>query len=239
MTERGENPTPPTRPWESATVVAVRAETRQVRTVRLRFPSPVAFLAGQYYVVRLRAPDGYTAQRSYSIGSAPDGSDELELTVERLADGEVSPFLHDGLEVGDEVEVRGPIGGWFAWRGDTPATLIGGGSGVVPLMSMLRHSRRVGGTARLLVSVRTPQDVIYADELLGADDATVVYTRAIPATSPRPPGRITANDVADVLIPGSTVYLCGNSGFVATASSLVTELGVPADRIRVERFGPT
>ncbi|HEY2564139.1 MAG TPA: FAD-binding oxidoreductase, partial [Acidimicrobiales bacterium] len=125
-------------PWQSATIVAVKDETPTAKSFRLALASPSPRLAGQHYLVRLTAPDGYTATRSYSVASPPDGSAELELTVERLEDGEVSTFLHDVAEVGDEIEVRGPIGGWFVWTGETVATLVGGGSGVVPLMAMLR-----------------------------------------------------------------------------------------------------
>src|SRR3954465_6144567 len=146
-------------PWQQATVLAVRDETARARTFRLRLARPSAagtHVPGQHYVVRLTAPDGYRAQRSYSVASAPDGSDQLELTVERLEDGEVSTFLHDVVEVGDELEVRGPLGGFFVWDGATPALLIGGGSGIVPLMSMLRLARRTGRSnlVRLVISAR-------------------------------------------------------------------------------------
>jgi ferredoxin-NADP reductase len=142
----------------SATVVQIRRETATAKTFRLELAEPSDYLAGQHYVLRLTAPDGYTASRSYSVASAPDGSNEIELTVERLPEGEVSSFLHDEVVVGDELEVRGPIGGWFVWRGDAPALLIGGGSGVVPLMAMLRLAHRMGRSdlGRLIVSTRGP-----------------------------------------------------------------------------------
>ncbi len=130
--------------WQAARVLAVRDETPRARTLRLALPAPRRHVAGQHYVVRLTAPDGYTASRSYSVASAPDDSGEIELTVEALEDGEVSGYLHEVVEPGDELEVRGPIGGFFAWPGDTPALLVGGGSGVVPLVSMLRQARREG-----------------------------------------------------------------------------------------------
>src|SRR6187551_1256395 len=130
--------------WQTATVVGIAPETTRAKTFRLALPAPSGHRAGQHYVVRLTAPDGYTASRSYSVASPPDGGNELDLTVERLDDGEVSSFLHDVLEVGDELEVRGPIGGYFVWRGDAPAVLVGGGSGVVPLMAMLRYARAIG-----------------------------------------------------------------------------------------------
>src|SRR5438105_6257911 len=180
--------------WQTATLVGISNETDRAKTFRLRLHQPTPHLAGQHYVIRLTAPDGYTASRSYSIASAPDGSAELDFTVERLDDGEVSTFLHDVAQPGDDLEVRGPIGGWFVWEGTTPALLIGGGSGVVPLMAMLRLARRTPNQslAHLIVSARSPHDVIYAAELIG-DDATVLYTRAAPPGVDRPPGRITTD----------------------------------------------
>jgi ferredoxin-NADP reductase len=226
--------------WRDATVVGVRAETPRAKTFRLRLPDPSGHLAGQHYVVRLTAPDGYTASRSYSVASPPDDSNEFDLTVERLDDGEVSTFLHDEVRVGDELEVRGPIGGWFVWRGDEPAVLVGGGSGLVPLMAMLRHARRLGreDLVRLVVSVRSPDDLLYADELTGPE-TRVLYTRDTPMSSARPAGRITRDDVASVLLPDCTAYVCGSAGFANTASDVLVDVGVPVDRIRVERFGPT
>jgi ferredoxin-NADP reductase len=227
-------------PWLAARVVSVRPETRSARTLRLALPQPVPFDAGQHLVVRLTAPDGYTAQRSYSIASAPDGGAEVELTVERLEDGEVSSFLCDVVEPGDEIEVRGPIGGWFVWRGDTPALLVGAGSGVVPLMSMLRHARATGreDLLRLLVSVRTPGDLYYTGEIQGPR-TTLAYTRATPAGFPRAVGRLTAPDVEPLLDADRTAYVCGSPGFADAATDLLMAAGVPASRIRVERFGPT
>jgi ferredoxin-NADP reductase len=227
-------------PWTLADVVEIREETPTAKTYRLRLPAPSPHLAGQHYVVRLTAPDGYTASRSYSVASAPDGSAEVELTVERLDGGEVSTFLHDELRVGDRLEVRGPIGGWFVWPGDTPAVLLGGGSGVVPLMAMLRLARSLDRSdlVRVVVSVRTPADLYFAGELPGPE-TTVVYTRAAPLGSPRPIGRLTTGDVAPAVLPGSTAYVCGSAGFADAASAVLVDLGVPVERIRVERFGPT
>jgi ferredoxin-NADP reductase len=227
-------------PWLDARVVGVRAETPSARTLRLELPHAVPFLAGQHLIVRLTAPDGYTAQRSYSIASAPDGGTEVELTVERLEDGEVSAFLCDVVEPGDELEVRGPVGGWFVWRGDGPALLVGAGSGVVPLMSMLRFARRTGREhlLRLLVSVRSPGDLYYAAELPGPS-TTVVYTRSAPAGEVRALGRLAAGDVEPLVRDGLTAYVCGSPGFADSATDLLRAAGVPADRIRVERFGPT
>jgi ferredoxin-NADP reductase len=234
--------------WQAATVMAIRDEAHDVKTFRLALTAPVPHLAGQHYVVRLTAPDGYTAQRSYSVASAPPlpgapppaiGPAEIDLTVERLDGGEVSSFLHDVVEVGDQIEVRGPIGGWFVWRGDTPALLVGGGSGVVPLMSMLRLARATGRSdlVRLVVSVRTPAHLHYADELPGPE-VTVVHTRVAPVGAARPAGRLTADDLAPLVVPGATAYVCGSARFADAASRLVVEAGIPVERVRVERFGP-
>lgn len=226
--------------WQQARVVSVRDETPRARTFRLALPDPMPHIAGQYYVLRLTADDGYSAQRSYSVASAPHPGGEIELTVEKLDDGEVSEFLHDVVEPGDELEVRGPIGGFFAWAGDTPALLVGGGSGVVPLMAMLRTARRAGrpDLIRLLVSARTPDDLYYADELPGPESA-VIWTRAAPPGAGRPVGRITAADVAPLVRGGETVYVCGTPAFADAATAALQEAGVPVDLIRVERFGPS
>jgi ferredoxin-NADP reductase len=229
---------PPVGAWQDATVEAIRTETDRVKTFRLALPERTPYLAGQHFVVRLTAPDGYTAQRSYSVASAPGDGTSIELTVERLPDGEVSTFLHDELVVGDSLEVRGPIGGWFVWDGSTPAVLIGGGSGVVPVMAMLRLARRMGAPAHLLVSVRTPADVIYADEL-GGEDVTIVYTRVSPTEVSRPPGRIAADDIRPHVRDGATVFICGSAGFADGATERSLDAGVHTDAIRVERFGPS
>ncbi len=224
--------------WQTASVVAIKNETSRAKTFRLAVAEPSPRLAGQHYVVRLTAPDGYTAARSYSVASAPDGSNEFELTVERLEGGEVSMFLHDVVMVGDELEVKGPIGGWFVWRGYTPALLVGGGSGLVPLMAMLRLARRTQRShlVRLVVSVRTPGDLYYAEELPGPE-TNIVYTRAASAT--RPPGRLVSEDITQPLAQSATAYICGSPGFADAASDVIVGLGQPTDRIRVERFGPT
>ncbi|HXP54139.1 MAG TPA: FAD-binding oxidoreductase [Streptosporangiaceae bacterium] len=236
-------------PWQMAKVAEIRRETATAKTLRLELPTPVPFLAGQHFIIRLTAPDGYVAQRSYSVGSAPDGADgsmasgTVELTVERLPDGEVSSFLDDAVAVGDELEVRGPIGGFFVWRGDTPAVLVGGGSGVVPLMSMLRLARQLGRAdlLRLVVSVRRPSDLYYASELPGPQ-TTVVYTRATPPGWPRPAGRLAAADLTDGLTalgPGANGFICGSARFADGATTALEEAGLLAGQIRVERFGPT
>jgi ferredoxin-NADP reductase len=229
-------------PWQAATVIDVRTETSRAKTFRLALSRPQPHLAGQHYIVRLTAPDGYTASRSYSVASAPDDSGEVELTVERLPRGEVSVYLHDVAEPGDELEVRGPIGGWFVWRGDSPALLVGGGSGVVPLMAMLRLARRTGRSdlVRLVVSVRSPEDLYYAAEIPGPEVA-VAYTRAAPPGESRPPGRLGLADLAAAaaLGPGTTAYVCGSAGFADHAGDLLMASGVATDHIRVERFGPS
>jgi ferredoxin-NADP reductase len=233
-------PAPRPGAWETAIVVDVRPETASAKTFRLALPHPSPHLAGQHYIVRLTAPDGYTASRSYSVASPPDGTAEIELTVERLPDGEVSGFLHEVVVPGDTLEVRGPIGGWFVWRGTTPALLIGAGSGVVPLMAMLRLARRTGRSdlLRLVVSARSAADLYYAEELPGSE-TTIVYTRAAPPSWPRPVGRVNRGDLPPAIAPEETVYVCGSPGFADAATDLVMDAGVPADRIRVERFGPT
>lgn len=190
-------------------------------------------------MVKLTAADGYSASRWYSIASPPDDSSRIEITVQRLPLGEVSTFLHDEVMPGDELEVRGPIGGWFVWRGDTPALLIGGGSGVVPLMAMLRLARELGMSpqVRLVVSVRAPGDLYYSDELPGPE-STVVYTRQTPSGYRRPPGHITEDDIGPLPLD-PVAYICGSATFAEAATSIVLNAGVPREQIRIERFGPT
>ena len=196
-------------------------------------------LPGQHYDVRLTAPDGYSAQRSYSIASSPLDEGGVELTIDRLDDGEVSPYFHDVVEVGDQVEVRGPFTSYFVWRGESPVLLIGGGSGVVPLMAMLRHRRRAMPEAqmRLIYSVRSAEDVIYAGEL--GDDTLLTYTREPPAGWTGHTGRIDAGLVGAAGITSGTVFVCGSNGFVETAGGLAVDAGFDPARIRTERFGPS
>jgi ferredoxin-NADP reductase len=226
--------------WQNARVLAVREETPTAKTYRLRLPEPRRHLAGQHYVLRLTAPDGYTASRSYSVASAPDDTGEIELTVEYLVGGEVSEFLHEVVVPGDELEVRGPIGLFFVWPGDRPALLVGGGSGVVPLMAMLRQARRDGRAdlLRVLVSARSPADLYYADELPG-DGVRIVWTRAAPLGDPRGPGRMTVEDVAPLVRADQDVYVCGSPAFADAATDRLREAGVSDGAIRVERFGPS
>lgn len=232
--------TPPARlgPWQQATVLEVRSETPTAKTFRLKLSRPAPHRPGQHYVLRLTAPDGYRAQRSYSVASAP-GQAEIDLTVELLPGGEVSEFLHDVVEPGDELEVRGPLGGYFAWDGERPVLGVAGGSGVVPLMSMLRHARAIGRPelVRLVVSARSPAALYYRDELPGPQ-TTLVYTRTAPPDSTRPVGRLTADDLAPA-VGDRDVFVCGTPAFCDTATGHLLGLGVPPGRIKVERFGPS
>ena len=227
--------------WQVATVTAIKSETASVKSYRLALPMWMPHLPGQHYDVRLTAEDGYTAQRSYSIASSPLDAGAIELTIDCLTEGEVSPYFHEVVEVGDEVEVRGPFAAYFVWRGDEPGpvALVGGGSGVVPLMAMLRHRRRARPDAdmRLLYSVRTAGDVIYAGEL--GDETTLTYTREPPPGWSGHSGRIDAELVAEVAAGAMTAYVCGSNGFVETASGLLLGAGMAPQSIRTERFGPT
>jgi ferredoxin-NADP reductase len=227
--------------WQIATVAGIRPETPMVKSFRLSVPMWMPHLPGQHYDVRLTAPDGYTAQRSYSVASSPLDQGSVELTIDRLADGEVSPYFHDVLVEGDHVEVRGPFASYFVWRGTEPGpvVLVGGGSGVVPLMAMLRHRRRAapGIDMRLLYSVRGAGDVIYAGEL--GDEAVLTYTRQAPDGWTGHRGRIDAGLVEQVAAGAMTAYVCGSNGFVEQASELLIGAGVEPAWIRTERFGPT
>ena len=238
--------------WHVGTVVALRDETATARTITFELPDWPRHVAGQRVDVRVTAADGYAAVRAYSIASAPREDGRLELSVERLPNGEVSPYLTQELAVGDRVELRGPIGGWFVWHEDQtePIQLIAGGSGVVPLMAMIRSRAAAGSSApfRLLYSVRHPDGVWYRDELqaLSADDhgvdVTYIYTRTAPLNWLRPPGRIDAELLAKSGWPSTlspTCYVCGPTSFVEHVAGLLTALGHVPDRIRTERFGPT
>ena len=239
--------------WRIGNVVALHDETPSARTIMLEVPDWPGHLAGQHVDVRLTAPDGYSAVRSYSIASAPDQK-RIELTVERLPDGEVSPYLTQQVVVDDRLELRGPIGGWFVWRSQQPepVQLIAGGSGIVPLMAMLRARASAGSTApfRLLYSAREPGAVFYRDELATIADRDrdrgvsidYTYTRTVPKDWPRPPGRIDAALIASATWPSNlvpTFYVCGPTSFVETAAGLLSANGNSPDRIKTERFGPT
>ena len=225
--------------WQIATVESIERETPTVKTFRLALPMWMPHLPGQHYDVRLTAPDGYQAQRSYSIASSPLDEGEIELTVDRLADGEVSPYMHDVLVEGDQLEVRGPFASYFVWHGERPVVLVGGGSGVVPLMAILRHRRRTMPELpmKLVYSVRTADDVIYADEL--GDDALLTYTREPPAEWTGHTGRIDAALMAEAGLTSGTAFVCGSNGFVESAGGLLLEIGFEPNHVRTERFGPT
>jgi ferredoxin-NADP reductase len=226
-------------------------ETVRVTNLVLDLPGWPGHLAGQHVDVRLTAEDGYQAQRSYSIASAPE-DERVVLTVERLQDGEVSPYLVEVLHPGDELELRGPIGGFFVWEESLggPLVLVGGGSGVVPLRSMLRHWAAGGRTVpvRLLYSSRSLEEVIYRDELLGysADydsaEVRLALTREWPEDYTGHTGRIDPALLAETAGPPEgqpLIYVCGPSGFVEAAAGWLVELGHAPERIRTERFGPT
>ena len=238
------------RAWRRAVLEQRRRETASAATLVLRVDGWPGHLAGQHIDVRLTAEDGYRATRSYSL-AAPEDGDLVEITVQRLAAGEVSPFLTDELADGGEVEVRGPLGGWFVWRPEDPdpVLLLAGGSGIVPLMAMIRSR---AGTSRapfrLVYSVRFPEDRIYGAELRrraaqdGGLDVQWVHTRTAPEEDPRPPGRIRAEDVVAHDWPpdfGPTCFVCGPTGFVEAAAGLLLAAGHDPARIRTERFGGT
>jgi len=237
--------------WQVGTVTAVRDETPTARTLSIEVPEWRGHLAGQHVDVRLTAPDGYSAQRSYSIASASGGT-RVDLTVQRLDDGEVSPYLAQVLSVGDPVELRGPIGGWFVWDPDHtgPVLLVGGGSGLVPLMAMIRTRAAAGNRApfRLVYSARSAETALYTGELtdLGQADpgleVTHVYTRVTPPGWPWPAGRVTGGVLAAAGWPpekAPAVFVCGPTGFVETAADLLVEAGHQPAKIKTERFGPS
>lgn len=244
-------PIPRRTPWRRARVSEVRFETREVKTLVLEVPGWPEHDAGQHVDVRLTAENGYRAQRSYSIASAP-ASERLELTVQKVSRGEVSPYLVDTVQPGDEFEIRGPLGGWFRWTTDleSPVLLIGGGSGLVPLMAMLRARVRSRSHApfHLIYSARTPDHVIYSNELhlIGTSSQDVViesaFTRAGLPGDARLPGRLQLEDIPAPTTTSATptrVYVCGPNGFVENASQLLLQRGHSAAAIRTERFGPT
>jgi ferredoxin-NADP reductase len=237
--------------WYVATFVEARKETRTARTLLLNVPSWPGHDAGQHVDVRLRAADGYTAVRSYSIANAAQ-NERVELTVEELADGEVSPYLVRTIAPGDPLEIRGPVGGWFVWRPAfiEPVQLVAGGSGIVPLMAMIRTRAAAGLQTpfRLLYSVRAPESVIYAAELQRREGEerglTIAYafTRATPAAWPKPPARINAAFLAEAAFPAGedpACYICGPTGFVESVAALLEQAGYDPRRIKTERFGPT
>jgi len=236
--------------WQIATITTIHQETPRAKSFTLKVPNWQRHKPGQHYDIRLTAPDGYQAQRSYSIASEPERTGEIDLTVERVEDGEVSTYMHDVLVVGDMIELRGPIGGYFVWEADMvdPLLLIGGGSGIVPLMSMLRHRAAAGSTnaAQLLYSVRSPSDVIYAAELKWLKNAqngpwiTYTFTREAPAGWAGYARRVDKqmlDEIAGPLGDHLQAFICGPTLMVESAANGLLEIGVAASRIRTERFG--
>jgi ferredoxin-NADP reductase len=243
--------------WRVATVAGIREESVAARTLVLDVPQWPGHRAGQHIDVRLTAPDGYTAQRSYSIASAavPTAGyavSTVEIVVQRVSRGEVSPWLCDVAEVGDQFEVRGPIGGYFVWEPthSAPVLLLAGGSGIAPLMAMIRTRAMAKSRVpfRLIYSVRDPDTLIYGEELARRVrddhglDVTIVYTRQTPPDWHRPAGRLTADLLAEAGWPAAlepSCFICGPTGFVEAAADLLVAAGHDPARIRTERFGPT
>ncbi|MEV0953854.1 ferredoxin reductase [Promicromonospora sp. NPDC050249] len=241
--------------WQVATLVERRAESPTAVTLVLDVPDWPGHLAGQHLDLRLTAPDGYTAERSYSLASGPTalGSGRVEVTVQRVRDGEVSPYLVDQFPPGSAIEVRGPIGGWFVWDpvsdAGTPVLLLAGGSGLVPVMAMARARREAGDRTpfRLIYSVRTSEDQLYTKELEqlvargDGFEATTIFTRAVSLTALRGPRRLTDSELASWGWPAELeprVYVCGPTGFVEAVSRMVVTQGHDPARVRTERFGP-
>lgn len=233
--------------WRVATVTSTRPTGSRGRVLELAVEDWPGNIAGQHVDVRLTAEDGYQAVRSYSLASSGTAS-AIELAVDELPDGEVSPYLVEDVLPGDQLEVRGPIGGYFVWTPDRPepVQLIAGGSGVVPMIAIARAHVGSSAPLRLLYSVRTPADAFYSEELGALADADFridwAYTRSAPADGARPPGRVDAATIAEATLPPSdhpTVYVCGPTGFVETVADLLVAAGHPPDRIHTERFGGT
>jgi ferredoxin-NADP reductase len=237
--------------WQRARVVVIECATTRIKTFSLALQTPFHFHPGQHIDVRLTAEDGYTALRSYSIASSPVETSRIELSIERLDDGEVSPFFHDIVVVGDEVEIRGPLGGHFILRpGDAgPVLLIGGGSGIVPLMSMVRfqRGREMPVSMALVVSARTWDDILYRDELLSLEASVANFhlTFVLTRDSPRRPtdygrridGTIIADSLRRLTRTPMRIYICGSNPFVNTAADSAISSGIAAKIIRTERYG--
>ena len=242
----------PTLNWQIASITGIKTETPAVKSFTLQLPNWMQHRAGQHYDIRLTAEDGYQAQRSYSIASEPEREGEVDLTVERIEDGEVSTYLHDLAVIGDRIEVRGPIGGYFVWEPIMmePLLLIAGGSGIVPLMSMIRHRRARGAKnpTALLYSSRSFKDIIYYDELeklSEANDGLQIFhalTRSQPSGWKGYSRRIDEamlKEVADRLSRSVQVYICGPTLMVEAAANALVKIGINSNQIRTERFGPT
>lgn len=237
--------------WQQAEIACIAPLTRRIMSFTFSLAQPLVFRAGQHVDVRLTAPDGYRAERSYSIASAPETPSKIELAIERLEHGEVSPFFHEIAEVGDDIEIRGPIGGHFVWGPEDggPLLLIGGGSGVVPLVSMLRHraAQNARVPALLLFSARSWDDVIFRDELLALAarrdgfDLALTLTREAPRRTEDFGRRVDAEMLAEVLarLPGPPrhVFVCGTNAFVEAGAQSAIQAGVPPGIIRTERYG--
>ena len=242
----------PTLDWQIASVTKIKPETDKVKSFTLTLPQWMRHRAGQHYDLRLTAEDGYQTQRSYSIASEPEREGQVDITVERINDGEVSTYLHDVLVPGDLIEARGPIGGYFVWEAmmTDPLLLIAGGSGVVPLMSMLRHraASKAKNPSVLLYSSRNFEDIIYHDELeklSGANNGAQVFhtlTRSQPADWKGYTRRIDETMLKEVTKPlgkSVQVFICGPTLLVESAANALVKIGVNTNQIRTERFGPT
>ena len=238
--------------WQIGEVVATRPETVRAKSITLDLPGWMGHRAGQHVDVRLTAEDRYQAERSYSIASPPEEAPRVTLTVERLDDGEVSPYLSEELRAGDKLELRGPIGGYFVWEANIggPLLLVAGGSGIVPLMAMLRHRAAASSTVatRLLYSSRSLEDVIYRDELDELMKSSTMLEVVQTLTRAQPPGwtgyhrRIDTQMLREVAWPVEQrplAFICGPTPFVETAAASLVELGHEPGRIKTERFGPT
>lgn len=251
VTEHSKPVAPSPVRWQTATITAIEHNTPRVSSFWFRPAEPFAFKAGQHVDIRLTAPDGYRAQRSYSIASAPENPEAIELTIERLDNGEVSPFFHEVAQIGDEIEMRGPLGGHFVWSvGDgAPLLLIGGGSGVVPLVSMLRHRAAQGSEvpALLFYSARIWDEVIFRDELLQMHEAgrgfelAFSITREVPQRPVDFGRRLDMPIIAELLrrLPANPgiAFICGANRFVENAAQGLIDAGLPAPLIRTERYG--
>jgi ferredoxin-NADP reductase len=242
----------PTINWQIASVREIKPETPKVKSITLTLPAWMRHRAGQHYDIRLTAEDGYQTQRSYSIASEPERDGEVDITVERINDGEVSTYLHDVLVPGDRIEARGPIGGYFVWEAvmTEPLLLIAGGSGVVPLMSMIRHHTAAGAKnpTSLLYSSRNFEDIIYyaeLEKLRSANSGLQIFhtlTRSQPAGWKGYARRIDQdmlNGVAQPLGKSVQVFICGPTLLVEAAANTLVKIGVPSNQIKTERFGPT
>ncbi|MFG1796578.1 ferredoxin reductase [Nocardia sp. NPDC049149] len=230
--------------WQPAELVAAWFETPTARTLSLRVAGWPGHLPGQHIDVRLTAPDGYRAERSYSL-AAPANGELIEITVQRVPSGEVSEYLVDVFPVGALIEVRGPVGGWFVWQPERgAAVLVGGGSGIVPIMSMVRARSGADVPVRVIYSLRGPEEQYYRDELTEKSglDLFLAYTRTAPPGNPRPPHRLTRAELdANGLPPAANVtcYVCGPTGFVESVAATLVSLGHDPAAIRTERFGPS